>query len=249
MINQIGSFEDIGEKGQSAIKNTAKTAKQGSQNFVKTATGQVSGNQSSTPQNDQGTSESSSSASQQQISDDDAKKFLHDLYGVNDKSTSQPGNQNNTNNPSQNPQAPAPVQNVKTALGLTDSGSPQGKVPTPKETIKTALGIPDSKPAGGRVPTTKETIKNAMGIPDFPVNQKTPEEQAKIEALRSQLHGQYYQDLTNRKKPEEEHVTEKLEREGQEEKMTELEIEKKKPPKLPVNVKQGTGENVVGVSG
>ncbi len=78
---------------------------------------------------------------------------------------------------------------------------------------------------------------------------KTPEELAKIEALRKQLHGDYYQSLTNLQKPQEETVTEKLEREEEKEKMELWEKDKKKPPALAANVKQGTGESVVGVSG
>lgn len=226
MIGQIGSFEDIGERGQSAVRSTVKSAKQSAQNFAKATATQITGSQSSAPQNDQWTNEASSTASQKQMSDADAKKFLQDLYGVSNKSTSQSTNQNSTNNPSQKPPAP-----------------------TPKQTIKTALGIPESAAPQETAPTVKQTVKNAMGIPEISSNEKTPEELAKIEALRQQLHKDYYESLTNRKKPIEEHVTEKLEREEKEQKMSELEVQKKKPPKLPMTQKQGTGENVVGVWG
>ena len=180
MISQIGSFEDIGEKGQSAVRSTAKSTKQSAQNFAKAAATQITGSQSGVPQNDQGTNEVSSTAAQQQMSDADAKKFLQDLYGVNNKSTSQSTNQNSTNSPSQKPMAP-----------------------TPKQTIKTALGIPESAAAPQETPSpAKQTITNAMGIPEIAMNQKTPEELAKIEALRQQLHGKYYQDLSNPQKPQ-----------------------------------------------
>ncbi|GEM_PF-2202192 len=223
MIGQIGSFEDIGEKGQSAVRSTAKSTKQGVQNFAKAAATQITGSQSGAPQNDQGTNEASSTAAQQQMSDADAKKFLQDLYGVGKK----PGQQATQIDPSQKP--PAPTQ---------------------KQTIKTALGIPESAAAPQESPpTAKQTITGAMGIPEAVTDQKTPEELAKIEALRQQLHGQYYQDLTNPQKAPEENVTEKLEREDEEKKMADLETDKEKPPPLPATVKQGTGENVVGVSG
>lgn len=82
-----------------------------------------------------------------------------------------------------------------------------------------------------------------------PNKDKTPEELAKIESLKRQLHADYYQNLVNPAKPKEEHVSEKLEREEEEEKMEEIEEEKKKLPELPVTVKRGTNERIPGVSG
>ena len=94
------------------------------------------------------------------------------------------------------------------------------------------------------------TVAQVLGSPQKDPNEgKTPEEIAKIEALRRQLHSDYYQSLVNRPKLAEEPVAEKLEREKQEEKFEELEKQKKKPSPLPVTVKQGTAESVVGVSG
>lgn len=93
-------------------------------------------------------------------------------------------------------------------------------------------------------------VKQALGIPQKDPNEgKTPEEIAKIEALRKQLHSDYYQNLVNRPKPKEEPVAQKLEREEQEERMAEIEEEKKKPKELPRTVRKGTGESVVGVAG
>jgi len=133
---------------------------------------------------------------------------------------------------------------------MVDSGKPHEKVPTPRETIKAALGIPGEKPKNN-APTTKETIKAAMGIPDVlsPNNQKTPEEEAKMEALRGELHGEYYRKLIRPQQQQEESVVEKIEREDQEKKIEDFETQKEKPPPLPATTKQGTGENVVGVSG
>ncbi len=245
-MNQLGSFEDVIEKGQSGVKQAVKSAQAGVGSFANTAAGQTS---NSAP-TDNGVNETNgANPAQQQMSDDDAQKFLQDLYGV--KKPAQDPNQQNQ--PVQANPAPAkkPTQNqqtVKAALGLERAKKPQEKAPTPKETIKAALGLPGEKPHDG-APTTKETIKNAMGIPEIATDPRTPEELAKIEALRGQLHGEYYQKLTKPQQQEEESVVDKLEREDQEKKMEDLETQKEKPPPLPSTVKQGTGENVVGVSG
>lgn len=108
-------------------------------------------------------------------------------------------------------------------------------------------------------PTTKKTsniqkpvehpIGEALGLSQVDPNAgKTPEEIAKIQSLRSQLHQDYYQNLVNPPKSQEKPVVEKLE---EEEKMEELE-EAKKKEKAPgplQNVKTGTGEKMIGVSG
>lgn len=92
-------------------------------------------------------------------------------------------------------------------------------------------------------------LAQAVGInTKDPNSGKSPEELAKIEALRQQLHGDYYQSLTAPQKQAEESVTEKLDREKQEEEIELWEKDKKKPDPL-ANVKQGTGESVIGVSG
>lgn len=91
----------------------------------------------------------------------------------------------------------------------------------------------------------------ALGVPQKdPHKGKTPEEIAELEVVRKQLHSDYYQNLVNRPKPKDEPVAEKLEREKQEEKMAELQDEKKKPKSiLPPGTKQGTGEMQPGAVG
>lgn len=91
----------------------------------------------------------------------------------------------------------------------------------------------------------------ALGVSlDDPNKDKSPEDIAKLESLRKQLHSGYYQNLVNRPKPKEEPVAEKLEREEKEEKMAELQDENKKPKKvLPPGTKQGTGEMQPGAMG
>jgi hypothetical protein len=259
MINPIGgSFEDVVERGQSAVKNAQKSAQQGAQNFAQTAQQQITGGAPS----DHGTSEAGNAASQQQMSDDDAKKFLQDLYGV--KSTNSNQQQSTPSQPPvpQKATKTQSQQSVKTALGITKSDTQ--KVPDTSETIKNALGLPTSeekghdssqtlrtalgltseKPEAAQAPA--QTIKTAMGISP---SQKSPEDEAKIAALEKELHAAYYRELTEPSRQPEETVQEKLEREEQEAKFEEFEKEKKKPSKLPATVKQGTGENVVGVSG
>lgn len=246
-MNQLGSFEDVIEKGQSSVKNVTKSAQQGAANFAKTAAGQTS----NTNPSDAGVNEvNAANPAQQQMSDDDAQKFLQDLYGVK-KPTQDPNQQSQPAQANSLPAAKKPTQNqqtVKAALGLEKSGKPHEKVSTPKETIKAALGIPGEKPKE-HAPSPRETIASAIGLPDILNDKKTPEEEAKMEALRGQLHGEYYRKLTKPQQQEEESVVDKLEREDQEEKMADLETDKEKPPPLPATTKQGTGENVVGVSG
>lgn len=187
-MDNSGTLGEILETGKS---NVIKSAKQGVQNFAKTAVGQVSGSQPT-----QGTNEQANSAqtAQQQMTDKDRVEFLRNLYGKSDNSSK------------------------------TKS---QGSNPPQKSPISQVLGVPQNDPNLG----------------------KTPEELAKIESLRRQLHGDYYQKLVNPQKPQEERVVEKLEREEEKEQFEELEKQKKKPSSLPATVKQGTGESVVGVSG
>ncbi len=94
-------------------------------------------------------------------------------------------------------------------------------------------------------------VAQALGVkPKDPNAGKTPEEIAQMLRLRMQLHSsEYYQPLVNPRKQKEEPVAEKLEREKKEEQFELAEKEKKKPPKLPVTVKQGTGEMQPGVAG
>src|SRR3989344_2913520 len=231
-------FGEILETGKSSVRKAAKGTGQGAQNFAKTAQQQISGQGQNTAQ---GANEQAGQTSQQQMSDDDAKNFLQGLYGVKGNNTQTQGtssSQTLQNKPSQT--------NVKTALGISDTSGT--KASARGETIKTAMGIMETPPQKTNPTHPQNFTAAAFGIPQKDPNEgKTPEELAKIEALRKQLHGEYYESLTNRKKGAEEHVTEKLEREKEEKKLSELEEEKEKPPPLPATVKQGTGEKMVGV--
>jgi len=90
-------------------------------------------------------------------------------------------------------------------------------------------------------------VTQALGVPQKdPYEGKTPEEIAKIEALTRQLHSNYYQELMEKSKPKDEPVAEKIEREEEEKKMTELN-ENSNEMTSPINpqmVKQGTGEHM-----
>ena len=182
-MNNSGMIGEMLERGQSSVR---KNVKQAASDFAQAAKGQITGSQ-----NNQGTNEQANSA-KQNMTDDQAKKFLQDLYGGSDK----------------------------------NSAPDKSKTQNPQNPIAQAAGMAPKDPNEG----------------------KSPEELAKIEALRKQLHGDYFQSLVNPQKPQEESVTEKLEREDQEEQFEELEKKKEKPDPL-VNVKQGTGESVIGVSG
>lgn len=117
-----------------------------------------------------------------------------------------------------------------------------------KQFLKELYGSTDKKTPKIEKPE-EHPIGEALGLPQTDPNaDKTPEELAKIQSLRSQLHQDYYQNLVNPPKPEEKPVTEKLE---EEKKMEELELAKKKEeaPGPLQNVKTGTGEKMVGVSG
>lgn len=108
-----------------------------------------------------------------------------------------------------------------------------------------------SKPSEKKAPGAQDSnlTQSILGLtPNDPNAGKSPDELAKIESLRRTLHADYYKTLTQRPQRQES-VTEKIEREDQEDRMKLFAEEKKKPAPLPATVKQGTGENVVGVSG
>jgi hypothetical protein len=79
--------------------------------------------------------------------------------------------------------------------------------------------------------------------------QQSLQDKQDLAKTRNELHSIYYQNLVNPKKQVEESVVEKLEREDKQKEFEELETKSKKPKDLPQNVKLGTGEKVVGVSG
>ena len=109
----------------------------------------------------------------------------------------------------------------------------------------------DSQKGNSQSSSQQNPIAAAIGMtPKDPNAGKSPEELAKIHALRNTLHQEYYQTLTNPAKPTEENVTEKLEREEQEKQLADLEVQKKKPaPLVNPTMKKGTAESVVGVNG
>ncbi len=161
-----------------------------------------------------------------------------------------------TGNPiAQNPNGP------KTQSGTNEQSSPSSQQMSDdqaKQFLKDLYGpsgpqdkLPPASTSNqaATAPQPQSVVAQAIGLPqENPNKGKTPEEVAKMESLRRQLHADYYASLT-RPVPPEEHVTEKLEREEQEEQMAALEEDKEKPQDLPQGVKQGTGEMVPGVSG
>ncbi len=135
-------------------------------------------------------------------------------------------------------------QFLKDLYGKSDKSLAQQKSSTPSPNpVQNALGIPQKSD------DKSHPVSEALGIPQIDPNAgKTPEELTKLQSLRSQLHGDYYQNLVNPPKSKEEPVVEKLEREKQQEEFDLAQKQKEKPDPLAI-VKTGTGEKVVGVSG
>lgn len=103
---------------------------------------------------------------------------------------------------------------------------------------------------------TDDIVKQLYGSGDAvsqgEVKAKELEDKQKEEALRQSLHSDYYQNLTNRPKPQEERLGEKVEREEEEKKKMILQEEdKKEKEELPVvaTKNMGTSEKLRGVSG
>ena len=81
------------------------------------------------------------------------------------------------------------------------------------------------------------------------IKDKTPEEQKKLMQLRQQLHSQYYQNLVNPPKQQEERPAEKVEREKQEEMIDLQKKEQKKPKDLATRMASERVEKFPGASG
>ena len=115
--------------------------------------------------------------------------------------------------------------------------------------LKDLYGVKDqnkSSSRGGHDDSQKGSgsLSQVLGIPEKDSNAgKTPDEIAKMQALRIQLHQKYIRDTFDRPKQKEESVTEKLEREDKEEEMQELATQRENPPPLNPTVKQGTAES------
>lgn len=97
--------------------------------------------------------------------------------------------------------------------------------------------------------TPKQSNPDLAKVQNNP-NQKSPEELARIEKLKKELHAEYYQQFTNPRK-QEERSAEKVERE-EGEKMQELQIKKeeeKKNEPIPVIRAKHKAERFRGASG
>ena len=81
------------------------------------------------------------------------------------------------------------------------------------------------------------------------IKDKTPEEQKKLMELRQQLHGQYYQNLVNPPKQQEDRPAQKIEREKKEEMQDLQQKEAKKPPPLATQRARERVEKFPGASG
>lgn len=131
-------------------------------------------------------------------------------------------------------------QFLKDLYGPTKKTEPEKPKSHP---ITQALGVSEAEK------NVDHPVTEALGIPQVDPNAgKTPEELAKLQKLRSQLHQDYYQNLVNRPKPKEEPVAEKLEKEEQMEALAEQKKNEDLPGPLQ-NVKTGTAETNIGVAG
>lgn len=98
-------------------------------------------------------------------------------------------------------------------------------------------------------------IKEALGVPEKdPHEGLTPEEIAKLEAARRQLHGDYYREFLEKAKSKEQPIREKNEQEEQEKKMEEIQTQENKNKNKsaalnPAIQKQGTAESAIGTMG
>lgn len=127
-------------------------------------------------------------------------------------------------------------QIAKTPVDLTKTGVAQVKGDS---IVPEALGDASSSNSQSQASATDPTLaaKN--------VEQGIKDKQDLVRA-RQDLHAIYYQKLVNPQKGEEETVTEKLEREDKMKEQEDLQTQAEKPPALPQNVKQGTGEKMPG---
>lgn len=86
-------------------------------------------------------------------------------------------------------------------------------------------------------------------IPDSEIAEKELEDKKKAEALKQQLHNEYYQNLIHpAKQQEEERPAEKLEKEKKMEELEASEKQAKKPPPLPISARQHQGSAEIGKS-
>lgn len=104
------------------------------------------------------------------------------------------------------------------------------------ETEELVKGLYAKSKPGNQTAQTPQSVKEA-------------DDKQKLERLRQELHGQYYQKLVNRPKPKEERPAEKVEREDKQ-KMADLqEKAAKKPAPLAVQRAQQSTEKYRGPSG
>ncbi len=118
--------------------------------------------------------------------------------------------------------------------------APAKKTDESKSIVAHLYGKSDAKPAAS--PQNPEEAQPSMDA------QKKAEEAQKLANLRNQLHGQYYQQLTNPVKQQEERPAEKVEREKMQDLQEKQKKDEKKKP-LAVTQAQQSAEKFRGVSG
>jgi len=119
MFNKSGLSGELMERGQSAVKGGVKSAakgtKKGLQDFGEEAIGQLTSSDNKDPgTNEQG---SQNQAQNQQMSDEEAKEFLQDLYGVKNSNNQQPASPAGSSKPADKTK-PGNAGSAKQAAGI-----------------------------------------------------------------------------------------------------------------------------------
>lgn len=145
----------------------------------------------------------------------------------------------------------APTDMAKAAVSQVAGSQTPGD--TPLDTKPDAVDVQDfvKDLYGAKKPgsTTPHSNPKTPVDPAKTQTAKTPEEAAKLESLRRELHSDYYQKLTHPQRSEELRPAEKIEEEKKKEMIELSEKEAKKPAPLAVTRAQNKAEQFRGVSG
>lgn len=136
------------------------------------------------------------------------------------------------------------VEEVGDQVGVRGEGS-MSSDKTTQEFVKDLYAKSDSNKNVSSADSKKDEQSEFQKM----IVNKTPEEQKKLIELRQQLHSQYYQQLTNRPKPQEARPAEKVEKEKKEDLQELQQKEAKKPPSLALQRARERIEKYPGASG
>ena len=223
----IGGFEDSFEKGKANLSDSTKKT---TSDFAKTTKNQLIGGGNSNSNSVVGDGLASNAFDQQ--AGETAMPKASD-QGTNEMASAAVNNQNNNSDQKSDEER---IKFLRDLYGTDGSTSSNSK---------------NEKKDNNKKKNNSSDVKQAFGfLEKDPHEGMTPEEAARYEAAKRQLHGDYYQDFLEKTKTKEPSVMDKLEHEEQEERMKEFEMQQKEEKrKLPVTVKQGTAETAIGTVG